>query len=46
MIREIITGTFVVVGLFLVVTNANKFSEIVKAVGEFYAGSVKALQGR
>jgi hypothetical protein len=44
--EKIISGTFVVVALFLVLTNPGGDAAAGNAVGTLYVGGVKALQGR
>lgn len=42
----IIESTFVLILVYLVVSNAYGFSTSMKAVGDLYTSSVKTLQGR
>lgn len=46
MIGKVLEITFVLVLVYLVVSNASGFSQVVNAIGGTYASSVKALQAR
>lgn len=45
-VSKILEITFVLVLVFLVITNANGFSSAVRAIGGVYSSAVKTLQGR
>lgn len=46
MVGKIIEVTAVLVGLYLVLTNATSFGTVASATGNVYTGAVKTLQGR
>jgi hypothetical protein len=46
MVRQVLEITFMLVLVYLIVSNAEGFSAATKAVGSVYANSVKVLQGR
>jgi hypothetical protein len=46
MVGNIIEASLVLIALFLVVTNAQGFSDAANSVGGVYVNAVKALQGR
>lgn len=46
MFGRIIELTAVLVGMFLIIANAENFGKAVQAVGNLYLGAVEALQGR
>lgn len=46
MVSRIIEVTAVLVGMFLVLTNADSFGKAATATGNVYVGAVKTLQGR
>ncbi len=46
MVRQLLEITFMLILVYLIVSNAEGFSAATKAVGKVYADSVKALQGR
>lgn len=46
MIGKIIEVTAVLIGLFLVLNNADSFGTVASATGNVYTGAVKTLQGR
>lgn len=46
MVGRVIEGTITLIIIYLLVTNADGFSNIIKNVGSVYGASVKALQGR
>lgn len=46
MFGRIIELTAVLIGMFLIITNAGDFSRATAAVGNLYLGAVQTLQGR
>ncbi len=46
MVNKVIEGTITLIIIYLLVTNADGFSNIISNVGSVYGASVKALQGR
>jgi hypothetical protein len=46
MVSRIIEVTAVLIGLYLVLTNADSFGTVASATGTVYTGAVKTLQGR
>lgn len=45
-ISKILSGTGLLICLYLVLDNANETTKIVNSLGNMYTGSVKVLQGR
>lgn len=43
---KLLSGTAVLIGVYLVVKNASSVKTIVNSLGGVYASGVKALQGR
>jgi hypothetical protein len=46
MVKQVLKLTFIVVGLFLVLTHFTGFEGDVKAIAGLYTSGVKSLQGR
>jgi hypothetical protein len=46
MVGRILEITFVLVLIYLVASNAQGFSQVVKSIGSVYTESVRALQAR
>ena len=44
--KELLTLTGALVAAYLILTNSTGFARSVRAAGDVYTGSVKALQGR
>lgn len=44
--RTVIVGTFAIVAVYLVVSNATGAGKLLSAAGNAYSGGVKVLQGR
>lgn len=45
MVRQVIEGTILLIIIYLVLSNGNAFSTVVRSGASAYIGSVKALQG-
>jgi hypothetical protein len=45
-VGRILEITFILVLMYLVLTNGNAFSQVVGSIGSVYTSSVKTLQGR
>lgn len=45
-VGQILEGTFVLVLMYLIVTKATEFGQVVSSIASAYQGSVKVLQGR
>lgn len=45
-VGQLLEITFVLIVLYLVLSNGNSFSTVVRSLGGVYANSVKVLQGR
>jgi hypothetical protein len=45
-IGKIIAGMGLLIGIFLVVSNADKSANIIKTIGDASTGTIKTLQGR
>lgn len=45
-VAKIISGTAVLVGIYLILTNAKGTTSIINSLGGVYTSSVKSLQGR
>jgi hypothetical protein len=45
-ISKILSGTAILVGMYLIITNAKSTTSIVNSLGSVYTSSVKTLQGR
>lgn len=45
MVGRVIEVTFTLIAMYLVITNADKFSTAANAVGGVYVNAVRALQG-
>ena len=46
MFGRIIELTAVLIGMFLIITNADQFSQATSAVGNIYLGAIRTLQGK
>lgn len=45
-ISKILSGTAVLIGMYLVLKNARATTDVINSLGGVYVGGVKALQGR
>lgn len=45
-IAQIVSGTFILVGIYLFLTNYRGAASIISSVSSTYNGAVKTLQGR
>ena len=45
-ISKILSGTAVLIGMYLIIINAKETTSIVNALGGVYTNSVRTLQGR
>lgn len=45
-VGKVLEITFILVLMYLVLTNGNAFSQVVSSIGSVYTSSVKTLQGR
>jgi hypothetical protein len=45
MIAKILSGTAILIGLYLFLTNGKETAGIISAIGNTYTGAVKTLQG-
>ena len=45
MISKILSGTALLIGIYLVLTNGSETAQIISALGDTYTGAVKTLQG-
>lgn len=45
-VGRILEITFILVLMYLVLTNGNAFSQVVSSIGSVYNNSVRTLQGR
>ena len=45
-ITKILSGTAILVGMYLILTNSKSTTDIVNSLGGVYTSSVKTLQGR
>lgn len=45
-VGKVLEITFILVLMYLVLTNGNAFSQVVGSLGNVYTNSVKVLQGR
>ncbi len=46
MVRNLFEITFILIIVYLVLTNASGFASAIRSLGSVYTSSVKALQGR
>ena len=45
-IAKILSGTGILIGMYLIITNATDTTKIIDSLGGTYTGAVKVLQGR
>jgi hypothetical protein len=45
-VDKILEITFILILMYLVLTNGSAFSQVVGSIGSVYQGSVRTLQGR
>ena len=45
-ISEILSGTAILIAIYLFLSKGNQTVNIIKALGETYTGSIRSLQGR
>lgn len=45
-ISKILSGTAILIGMYLVLTNPTSTSNVIKSIGGVYTSGVKTLQGR
>lgn len=46
MIAKILSGTAILVGMYLILTNSKSTVSVINSLGSTYTSSVKTLQGR
>lgn len=45
-ITKLLSGTAILIGMYLIITNAKSTTNIINSLGSVYTDSVKTLQGR
>lgn len=45
-ITKVLSGTAILIGIYLIITNAKSTTNIINSLGSVYTDSVKTLQGR
>lgn len=45
-ITKVLSGTAILIGMYLIITNAKSTTSIINSLGGVYTDSVKTLQGR
>lgn len=45
-ISKILTGTAILIGIYLFLSNGSETADIISNIGTTYTGAVKTLQGR
>lgn len=45
-VDKYIAGAFALIALYLLIANADESNTVIKALGNFNVGAIKALQGR
>lgn len=45
-ISKLLSGTAILIGMYLIITNSKDTVRVVNSLGSTYTSSVKALQGR
>lgn len=45
-VSKILSGTAVLIGMYLVLKNSSSTVKVINSLGSVYTGSVKTLQGR
>lgn len=45
-LTKVLSGTAVLIGLYLIMTNASNTTKIISSAGSLYTKGVKTLQGR
>ncbi len=46
MIAKVLSGTAILVGMYLILTNSKSTVSVINSLGSTYTNSVKTLQGR
>lgn len=46
MIAKVLSGTAILVGMYLILTNSKSTVSVINSLGSTYTSSVKTLQGR
>lgn len=45
-VSKILSGTAILIGIYLIITNASGTTKVINSLGSVYNSSIKSLQGR